>query len=160
MKLRAPEGCCAASHAGRAIEISAEGSAEVEDDLGAVLLVHGFTHWEITESRPASAAIRGQLIAPAIALPVKTAPFGRPKAIFAKPALAEEAASDERSGSVAETMVSGLDEISTLSRRELFALLREQGVSVSLPITNEELRAAARRAVGAAGEKGLRATED
>jgi hypothetical protein len=37
-------------------------------------------------------------------------------------------------------------DISGLSRRALFAFLRAKGVSVSLPVTNEELRAAARRA--------------
>ncbi|MGB6176565.1 MAG: hypothetical protein WBF43_09560, partial [Methylocella sp.] len=37
-------------------------------------------------------------------------------------------------------------DISGLNRRALFAFLRAKGVSVSLPVTNEELRAAARRA--------------
>jgi hypothetical protein len=37
-------------------------------------------------------------------------------------------------------------DISGLNRRALFAFLRAKDVSVSLPVTNEELRAAARRA--------------
>ncbi|MGH6857487.1 MAG: hypothetical protein ACRECP_07595, partial [Methylocella sp.] len=37
-------------------------------------------------------------------------------------------------------------DISGLNRPALFAFLRAKGVSVSLPVTNEELRAAARRA--------------
>lgn len=40
-----------------------------------------------------------------------------------------------------------LDEIATLSRSGLFSLLRSKGVSVSLPITNEALRTAARKAL-------------
>jgi hypothetical protein len=47
---------------------------------------------------------------------------------------------DTESGGAHEQDISGLN------RRELFAFLRAKGVSVSLPITNEELRAAARRA--------------
>ncbi|MGH6851726.1 MAG: hypothetical protein ACREDJ_00705 [Methylocella sp.] len=38
------------------------------------------------------------------------------------------------------------EDISSLNRRALFAFLRAKGVSVSLPITNEKLRVAARRA--------------
>jgi hypothetical protein len=38
-------------------------------------------------------------------------------------------------------------DIESLNRPALFALLREKGVRVSLPISNAELRAAARRAV-------------
>ncbi len=41
----------------------------------------------------------------------------------------------------------GRDEVATLDRRGLFSLLRSRGVSVSLPITNAELRAAARKAL-------------
>jgi hypothetical protein len=38
-------------------------------------------------------------------------------------------------------------DISGFNRRALFAFLRAKGVSVSLPVTNEELRAASRRAL-------------
>ncbi len=37
-------------------------------------------------------------------------------------------------------------DISGLNRPALFAFLRAKGISVSLPVTNEDLRAAARRA--------------
>jgi hypothetical protein len=40
-------------------------------------------------------------------------------------------------------------DIDSLNRPALFALLREKGVRVALPISNAELRAAARRAMGA-----------
>lgn len=43
-------------------------------------------------------------------------------------------------------------DIESLNRPALFALLREKGVHVALPISNAELRAAARRAVGATGD--------
>lgn len=39
------------------------------------------------------------------------------------------------------------DAVATLNRSGLFSFLRSRGVSVSLPITNEELRAAARKAL-------------
>jgi hypothetical protein len=39
-------------------------------------------------------------------------------------------------------------DIDSLNRPALFALLREKGVRVALPISNAELRAAARRALG------------
>jgi hypothetical protein len=41
----------------------------------------------------------------------------------------------------------GIDRVAELNRRGLFALLRSKRVPVSLPITNEELRAAARLAI-------------
>jgi len=40
-----------------------------------------------------------------------------------------------------------IDPVATLNRSGLFALLRSKGVPVTLPITNEELRAAAREAL-------------
>jgi hypothetical protein len=41
------------------------------------------------------------------------------------------------------------DELTLLNRPGLFALLKAKGISVSLPITNEELRAMARDALTA-----------
>jgi hypothetical protein len=42
----------------------------------------------------------------------------------------------------------GSGEIETLSRKELFAFLRAKGISISLPVTNNELRAAVRQSLG------------
>jgi hypothetical protein len=42
MKLRVPEGCRAASHAGQAIEIADDGSVEVEDGARNVLISHHY----------------------------------------------------------------------------------------------------------------------
>ncbi len=39
------------------------------------------------------------------------------------------------------------DEIEGLNRRSLFAFLKAKGVGVSLPVTNDELRALARQAI-------------
>lgn len=44
-----------------------------------------------------------------------------------------------------------LIDIASLNRGGLFAFLRSKGIAVRLPITNEELRAAARRAVAISG---------
>ncbi len=59
---------------------------------------------------------------------------------------AEPAGYARRSEGMAVEPVSDVPGIESLSRKELFALLRAKSVSVSLPITNSELRAAARRA--------------
>ncbi len=59
---------------------------------------------------------------------------------------AEPAGHARRSERMAVEPVSDVPGIESLSRRELFALLRAKGVSVTLPITNSELRDAARRA--------------
>jgi hypothetical protein len=40
------------------------------------------------------------------------------------------------------------DEVGALSRKELFAFLRAKGISISLPVTNAELRAAVRQSLG------------
>jgi hypothetical protein len=42
----------------------------------------------------------------------------------------------------------GSDEVGALSRKELFAFLRAKGISISLPATNTELRAAVRQSLG------------
>jgi hypothetical protein len=150
MKLRAPDGCCAASHAGKIIEISEDGSAEVEDDLHPVFVTHGFTPWESAGSTRSSAATKhGQLVLPAMGKTMGMTQASDPKGSCTKltpleaPTLREERKDTRPRPAVPHA---GVDDISTLNRRALFAFLREKGVSVSLPITNDELRAAARRA--------------
>jgi hypothetical protein len=55
---------------------------------------------------------------------------------------------EEKSEGASPELAAGTaDDIDALNRRELFAFLRERGVRVRLPITNDALRAAARAAL-------------
>jgi hypothetical protein len=98
MKLRVPPGCGAASYAGRALDIDAEGCVYVEDHAARALRAHGFELLSEDEAEPQSE---------------KPDPLS--------------------------------DDVDRLNRRGLFAFLKANGVGVSLPIANEELRALARK---------------
>jgi len=100
MKLRSPSSCGAVTYAGCAIEIDANGDVDVEDDVGAALLAHGFIPSSEVET--------------------------------------EDEAAQPSLNAAAQ------DDIALLGRRDLFALLKSNGVSVSLPVTNDELRRMAR----------------
>jgi hypothetical protein len=143
MKLRVPDGCCAASFAGRAIDISGDGSIEVDDGVHVVLLTHRFKPWDGRGS--------SSLVADPPDMSGKMTPVIDRNGTCTEVAAAEAPAPVEMCespGSGAAATDAGIDEISALNRRALFAVLREMGVSVSLPITNGELRAAVRRAHG------------
>lgn len=114
MKLRAPDGCAAVSHEGRAFAIAADGSIDVEDRVAAALAAHGFTPWH-GEARNIADATRD-------------------------------------AGVAIDPDRAAKDDIDSLNRPALFALLRGKGVRVSLPISNAELRAVARRALAAKDE--------
>ena len=133
MKLRVPEGCRAASHAGRAIEIAEDGSVEMEDDARNVFILHGFIPWDGEETPNLAPMTRDELVTEAMKMTMKTV-----EAISTEDIRTRLAVADIE-----------IEDISALSRRELFAFLRAKGVSLSLPVTNEALRAAARHALGA-----------
>jgi hypothetical protein len=147
MKLRAPVGCCAASYAGRVIEIAEDGSVEVEDNFEVVFFTHGFKPWESPDSTPFPTGKRcGEFAARAMDIAMETVPVTDPNCTSVAPVEAPMPADGcVDTGTSTSTSDMGVDDISALSRRALFAFLREKGISVSLPITNEELRAAARR---------------
>lgn len=113
MKLRAPDDCCAASHAGQIIEISEDGSVEVEEHLQATLISHGFAVWERQTGSPSP-----------------------PESAQSQPRDSETRPAPEAAPAIDF-------DISTLGRRELFAYRKAKGISVRLPMTNQELRAAA-----------------
>jgi hypothetical protein len=102
MRLRVPPGCSAASHAGHAVPIDADGCVDVDENVALALSAHGFSLCELEAGcdRPQPHSIAPQV-----------------------------------------------DDIDRLNRRGLFALLKARGVSVCLPVTNDELRALARRAM-------------
>lgn len=63
----------------------------------------------------------------------------------------EEPEKRDKPSRAAEKVVDAID---GLNRPALFAFLKERGISVSLPVTNDELRALARQALAAAARDG------
>jgi hypothetical protein len=116
MKLKAPVGCCAASHGGRAVPFAEDGTIDVDDKVALVFIAHGFRPIEMGQGTHVAKLKTVETCSPPNANPV-----------------------------IPNT---GSDGIEALSRKELFAFLRAKGVSVCLPITNNELRAAVRRSLG------------
>jgi hypothetical protein len=137
MKLRVPEGCRAASYAGQAIEIAEDGSVEIEDDARKVLISHGFIPWEESQETPnlASKTIE----------PISNEDI-RARLSMAEALMPQDGHEDVGAGVTIPHIE--IEDISVFSRRELFAFLKAKGVSVSLPVTNEVLRATARHALG------------
>lgn len=73
MKLRVFDGCHEVSHAGRAIEISEDGSVEVESDAQEALISHGFNTWEdIRDGSNNDAMTRDRLISPEAHIALRT----------------------------------------------------------------------------------------
>ncbi|MGO8845402.1 MAG: hypothetical protein ACLQFI_08745 [Methylocella sp.] len=151
MKLRVPEGCHAVSHAARAIEIAEDGSVEVEDEARNVLISHGFIPWEGGQETPNLAPMtRDQLVSRAMNMTMKTIEAISTDDIRARLVVAEASMppdGHEDASNNITILALGVEDISSLNRRELFSFLKAKGVSVSLPVTNEELRAAARHAL-------------
>ncbi len=113
MKLKAPEGCHAASLGGLAVPFTEDGTINVDDNAAFVFIAHGFRPIKIgqgTDAAKSKTAEAGGI------------PDGKPV--------------------IPETGTGGIE---ALSRKELFAFLRAKGISVTLPITNNELRAAVQR---------------
>jgi hypothetical protein len=138
-------------YTGRVIEIAKDGSVEVEDTFQVVFFTHGFKPWESPESAPFPMGMRcGEFAAQAMDIAVETMPVIDPNCTIVAPVEAPMPANGSvDTGASASTSNVGADDISALSRRALFAFLREKGISVSLPISNEELRAVARRSCAA-----------
>jgi hypothetical protein len=150
MKLRAPEGCGGLSHQGQILELAGDGSLEVDEEAGAVLAAHGFKPWGSKNDPGAATTISGAPSAPPQIVTLKSL-----LAIIAENAGADAAVAGsppsvqggQLISAASEPMDGEVEAISTLNRQGLFAFLRSRGASVSLPVTNEELRAAARRAI-------------
>lgn len=148
MKLRVPDGCCGASLAGNALEISEVASVEVEEGIAAALLSHGFTRFD---GGPKSANLPAMDSDEAASHGLNNAgKAGRErnpgKSPTARAEVPPPTVTNPASGSITPSPIAGTGDISSLNRRGLFALLRAKRVPVSLPITNDELRALARRA--------------
>jgi hypothetical protein len=139
VKLRAPDGISSIVHDGVEVPIGDDRSVEVDDLSAEVFQVHGFRPWNGGKS----------------AAPIDAAPYShkvlhlleRPRRTL--DVLPAEGLQASLPATAPGTVIPPDDteqDISGLNRRALFAFLRAKGVSVSLPVTNEELRAAARRA--------------
>jgi hypothetical protein len=154
MKIKAPEGCGAVTHAGRTLTIETDGSLEVEEDEASALAPHGFVPWRDEAPLDINAMSRDQLIMRVMDMTLKTLEATDTGVIRSRLVAALQdsfALPDEREGLGVSIAAGSLerDDIGKLNRPALFALLRAKGVSVSLPITNEELREAARRVTAA-----------
>jgi hypothetical protein len=145
VKLRAPDGISSIVHDGNEIEIADDRSVEVDDFSAGEFKAHGFRPWNDCQgATPIDATPRSQTVldilkgtrrtleAPPAEEPQAGVPAAAPDAVIL------------RDGT--ETGDEQEQDFSSLNRPALFAFLRAKGVKVSLPITNEELRAAARRA--------------
>ena len=151
MKLRIPEGCGAVSHLGRSLDIAEDNSIDVDEADWAVLAAHGFRPW--TEKRETPEI--GQMTREELIVAAMNATLNALQAIATEEIrtrlVASEASSlpfEQTPDSAMVAIEGNVETISALNRQQLFAFLRSKGVSVSLPVTNEELRAFARQATG------------
>ena len=146
VKLRAPDGISSIVHDGVEVPIGDDRSVEVDDRSAEVFYVHGFRPWNGgTDTVPIDAAPLSHMVWHLLERPRHALDALPAEGLLASlPATAPGTVDPPP-----ETETGGEHEqdISGLNRRALFAFLRAKGVSVSLPVTNEELRAAARRAL-------------
>jgi hypothetical protein len=150
MKLRAPKGCGALSHRGRAVEIAKDGSIEVDDGAWGALATHGFTRWDEKPTEKSADAPCDRSSHLAMILAKKAMPAIDGESNCAHLVAVEPSAislGPENDAELIATADVQFDAIATLNRQALFSFLRAKGVSIALPITNEQLRAAARRAL-------------
>jgi hypothetical protein len=137
VKLRAPDSISSIVHDGVEVPIGDDRSVEVDDFSAEVFEVHGFRPWNGGKSAvPIDAVSHSHVVSQLLERPRRSLDVLPAEGLRASlPATAPGTVTppDEQ-------------DISSLNRRALFAFLRAKGVSVSLPVTNEELRAAARRA--------------
>jgi hypothetical protein len=145
VKLRAPDGITSIVHDGVEVPIGDDRSVEVDDHSAEVFKVHGFRPWNGGKNAvPIDAVPHSHMLlhlAERLRRPVDDLPAEGLQASV--PATVPDSVippDDAETGGEDEQDISGLN------RPALFAFLRAKGISVSLPVTNEELRAAARRA--------------
>jgi hypothetical protein len=145
VKLRAPDSISSIVYDGVEVPIGEDRSVEVDGLSAEVFKVHGFRPWNDGKSAaPIDATPHSQTVLQVLKGTRRTlelVPADEPQTGL--PAAAPDTVilpDGTETGGEQEQDISGLN------RRALFAFLRAKGVSVSLPVTNEELRAAARRA--------------
>ncbi|MGH6823742.1 MAG: hypothetical protein ACREC4_09695 [Methylocella sp.] len=143
VKMRAPDGISSIVHNGVEVQIADDRSVEVDDVSAGVFKVHGFRPWNDGQSALRIDAVpHSQMVLPVlerIRRTVEVLPTEELRTGLATAPATVIPPEDTETGGQEQ-------DISGLNRPALFAFLRAKGVSVSLPVTNEELRAAARRA--------------
>ncbi len=146
VKLRAPDGISSIVHDGVEVPIGDDRSVEVDDLSAEVFEVHGFRSWNGGKNAvPIDAVPHSHMGLHLLERPRRPLDALPTEGLQASlPATAPDTVIPPEG---TETGGEHEQEISGLNRRALFAFLRAKGVSVSLPVTNEELRAAARRAL-------------
>jgi len=151
VKLRIPEGCGAVSHLGRSLVIAEDNSIDVDEADWAALAAHGFRPWTEKRGTPEIAQMtREELIVAAMNATLNALQAIATEEIRTR-LVASEASSlpfEQMPESAMVAIEGNVETISALNRQQLFAFLRSRGVSVSLPVTNDELRAFARQATG------------
>lgn len=143
VKLRAPEGILSIVHDGVEVPIGNDRSVDADENTAEVFKVHGFRPWSHGEDAVQIDAVPRSHVVLDL-LKRSRRPLDECPAEILQGSLPISA----QGGVIprAETCGKQEQDISSLNRRELFAFLKAKGVSVALPITNEELRAASRRA--------------
>lgn len=153
MKLRIPAGCGAVSHLGRSLEIADDNSIEVDDADWPVFSAHGFRPWaEAQDPLEVASMNREELIVAVMNATLRALQTIGTEEIRTR-LMASEASVlpfEQTSDATVAAVDANVEAVSTLSRQGLFAFLKGRGVSVSIPVTNEELRAMARQAMGLA----------
>jgi hypothetical protein len=145
VKLRAPDGISSIVHDGVEVPIADDRSVEVDDHSAEVFKVHGLRPWNGGKTAvPIDAVPHSHMVLHLLERPERPLDVLPAEGLEASlPATAPGSVipqDDTETGGEQEQDIAGLN------RPALFAFLRARGVSVSLPVTNEELRAAARRA--------------
>jgi hypothetical protein len=139
VKLRAPDGISSIVHDGVEVSIGDDRSVEVDDLSAEVFQVHGFRLWNGGKrAAPIDVVPHSHKVLHLLERPRRT--------LDVLPAEGLQASLPATAPGTVIPPDDTEQDISGLNRRALFAFLRAKGVSVSLPVTNEELRAAARRA--------------
>ncbi|MGA7385082.1 MAG: hypothetical protein WBW81_10480 [Methylocella sp.] len=145
VKLRAPDGISSIFHDGAEVAIGEDRSVEVDDLSAEVFKVHGFRPWNGgSNAVPIDAVLQSHIVLRLLERPRRTLDVLPAKGL--KGSLPATDPGTLIPPDDTETGGGHKQDISSLKRRALFAFLRAKGISVSLPVTNEELRAAARRA--------------
>lgn len=132
-KLRAPEGVTSINHGGITLKVGPDGSLDGPHDA---LAPHGFTLWD-APNRDFDGLSRAEIVAHLQTLSTPDLA-----------SLLAEASAKTRKNAEKEADVSGNptpEQIDAMSRNDMFAYLKQRGVAVSLPVTNEELREIARK---------------
>lgn len=145
VKLRAPDNILSIVHDGVEVPIGDDRSVDADENTAEVFKVHGFRPWDRGENAvPIDAVPHSQTVLDLLKRPRRTLDIIPAEILQASLPIPnpDTVISPDDTKTVSEHE----QDISSLNRRALFAFLRAKGVPVALPITNEELRAAARRA--------------